>query len=49
MSVRFGEDEVKNVCRKNGLDFIIRGHQLMNNGFEFFANMKLVTIFSVSF
>jgi len=46
VSVCFGENEVQKVCRKLGLDFIVRAHQVMPNGYGFFANRKLVTIFS---
>jgi diadenosine tetraphosphatase ApaH/serine/threonine PP2A family protein phosphatase len=46
VSVCFGENEVQKVCRKLNLDFIVRAHQVMPNGYGFFANRKLVTVFS---
>ncbi|KAK0424831.1 hypothetical protein QR680_008879 [Steinernema hermaphroditum] len=46
VSVIFGEDIVYKTCHKLKLDLIVRGHQVMRNGYGFFANRKLVTIFS---
>jgi diadenosine tetraphosphatase ApaH/serine/threonine PP2A family protein phosphatase len=46
VSVCFGENEVQKTCKKLGLDFIVRAHQVMPNGYGFFANRKLVTVFS---
>ncbi|KAI6191974.1 Serine/threonine-protein phosphatase [Aphelenchoides bicaudatus] len=46
VSVCFGENELRKVCQKNNLDFIVRAHQVMPNGYGFFAGRKLVTIFS---
>jgi hypothetical protein len=45
-SVFFGEGEVKKICERHDLDIIIRGHQAMRNGFNFFANRRLATLFS---
>lgn len=46
MSYVFGEKVVAEFLSKHGLDLIVRGHQVMEDGYEFFANQKLVTIFS---
>ncbi|VDN91998.1 unnamed protein product [Brugia pahangi] len=46
VSVAFGEDIVYKTCKRLNLDLIIRAHQVMENGYGFFAGRKLVTIFS---
>uniref|UniRef100_A0A915IXW3 Serine/threonine-protein phosphatase n=1 Tax=Romanomermis culicivorax TaxID=13658 RepID=A0A915IXW3_ROMCU len=46
ISFVFGADIVETFCRTNGLDMIVRGHQVFPQGYEFFANKKLVTVFS---
>lgn len=42
----FGVEIVKAFCKKFGIDLIVRGHQVVEDGYEFFANRQLVTIFS---
>ena len=42
----FGEKIVLDFMQKNNLDLIVRGNQYVYNGYEFFAQNKLVTIFS---
>uniref|UniRef100_A0A914H4B7 Serine/threonine-protein phosphatase n=1 Tax=Globodera rostochiensis TaxID=31243 RepID=A0A914H4B7_GLORO len=44
--VLFGEDVVVKLCQLLGLDLIVRAHQCVANGFEYFASRKLLTIFS---
>merc|ERR1712199_61804 len=46
VSVSFGSDVVENVLRKEDLDLVVRAHQVVEDGYEFFAGKKLVTIFS---
>ena len=46
ISVTFSKEYVKNFVEKNNLDLICRAHQVVEEGFEFFADMKLVTIFT---
>uniref|UniRef100_F1LB22 Serine/threonine-protein phosphatase n=2 Tax=Ascaris TaxID=6251 RepID=F1LB22_ASCSU len=46
VSVAFGEDVVYKACKKMGLDLVVRAHQVMENGYGFFAGRKLVTVFS---
>ena len=42
----FSEKIVELYLAINGLDLIVRGHQVMEDGYEFFADHRLVTIFS---
>ena len=46
VSVIFGEKVVLDFNKKNDLDLIIRAHQVVDDGYEFFANRQLITIFS---
>ncbi|XP_073525865.1 uncharacterized protein [Phyllobates terribilis] len=46
VSSTFGADVVAEFLDKNDLDLICRGHQVVEDGYEFFANRRLVTIFS---
>lgn len=46
VSVIFGEKVVHDFNKKNDLDLIIRAHQVVDDGYEFFANRQLLTIFS---
>ena len=42
----FSEKVVEDFIEKHDLDLIVRGHQVQEDGYEFFAGQKLVTIFS---
>ncbi|XP_062109321.1 serine/threonine-protein phosphatase PP1 isozyme 3-like [Humulus lupulus] len=46
VSFTFGADRVTEFLRKQDLDLICRAHQVVEDGYEFFANRKLVTLFS---
>ncbi|KAF2285450.1 hypothetical protein GH714_004580 [Hevea brasiliensis] len=46
VSYTFGADRVIEFLQKHDLDLICRAHQVVENGYEFFANRRLVTIFS---
>lgn len=46
VSYVFSENVVKEFQQKHGLELIVRGHQVMEDGYEFFADKRLVTIFS---
>ena len=46
VSVIFGEKIVQEFNKKNDLDLIIRAHQVVDDGYEFFAQRQLITIFS---
>ncbi|KAL2345656.1 hypothetical protein Fmac_006941 [Flemingia macrophylla] len=46
VSCTFGPDVLANFLDKNDLDLVCRGHQVVEDGYEFFAKRRLVTIFS---
>ena len=46
VSFTFGEDVVTQFLRRHDLDLICRAHQVVEDGYEFFARRQLVTIFS---
>lgn len=46
VSFTFGPQIVSNFCKKFELDLICRAHQVVEDGYEFFANRQLVTVFS---
>lgn len=46
VSYTFSKQNVLDFCNKFKFDLIIRGHMVVEDGYEFFAKKKLVTIFS---
>uniref|UniRef100_A0A9J2PNN1 Serine/threonine-protein phosphatase n=2 Tax=Ascaris TaxID=6251 RepID=A0A9J2PNN1_ASCLU len=46
VSYAFGADVVGAFCYRMDIDLIVRAHQVVQDGYEFFAKRKLVTIFS---
>ncbi|KAL4204023.1 hypothetical protein AMTRI_Chr01g130110 [Amborella trichopoda] len=46
VSYTFGADKVAEFLNKHDLDLICRAHQVVEDGYEFFAKRQLVTIFS---
>ena len=46
VSFTFGSDVVTKFLKKHDLDLICRAHQVVEDGYEFFAKRRLVTIFS---
>ncbi|XP_057783483.1 serine/threonine-protein phosphatase PP1 isozyme 2-like isoform X2 [Salvia miltiorrhiza] len=46
VSYTFGAETVKEFLQKHDLDLICRAHQVVEDGYEFFADRQLVTIFS---
>nr|AAA98971.1 PP-1, PrP-1; phosphoprotein phosphatase; putative type-1 serine/threonine phosphatase; Method: conceptual translation supplied by author [Lingulodinium polyedra] len=46
VSFTFGPDVVQRFLRQHGLDLVCRAHQVVEDGYEFFARRALVTIFS---
>jgi len=45
-SFTFGTDVVSTACRNLDIDLVVRAHQVVQDGYEFFANRRLVTVFS---
>lgn len=41
-------DRVNAFCESNDIDMIIRGHECVLDGFERFAQGKLITVFSAT-
>ncbi|XP_042520405.1 serine/threonine-protein phosphatase PP1 isozyme 1-like [Macadamia integrifolia] len=46
VSFTFGADKVTEFLKKHDLDLVCRAHQVVEDGYEFFADRQLVTIFS---
>lgn len=46
VSFTFGSDIVGKFLKKHDLDLVCRAHQVVEDGYEFFAKRRLVTIFS---
>lgn len=45
---RFGPDRVQDFNRRNGLRLIIRAHECVQYGYEYFAGGELLTVFSAT-
>uniref|UniRef100_A0A914YXI3 Serine/threonine specific protein phosphatases domain-containing protein n=1 Tax=Panagrolaimus superbus TaxID=310955 RepID=A0A914YXI3_9BILA len=45
-SFGFGEDVLAEKCKELNIDLVARAHQVVQDGYEFFGNRKLVTLFS---
>lgn len=46
VSVTFGADIVQTFLDLHDLDLVVRAHQVVEDGYEFFAERRLVTVFS---
>ena len=46
LSFTFGPDVVQAFLKKHDFDLVVRAHQLVEDGYEFFAKRTLVTLFS---
>lgn len=46
VSFTFGPDLVQLFCKNHDLDLVCRAHQVVEEGYEFFAKRQLITIFS---
>ncbi|KAH0536893.1 hypothetical protein FGG08_006264 [Glutinoglossum americanum] len=45
-SFKFGPDVVSRFCQRHDMDLIVRGNQVLQDGYEFFSKRRLVTLFS---
>jgi len=46
VSYTFGNDVVISFLERNNLELVVRAHQVVEDGYQFFARRKLVTLFS---
>merc|ERR1719276_127959 len=46
VSFIFGPDVVSNFLDKHQMDLVVRAHQVVEDGYEFFAKRQLITVFS---
>ncbi|TVU44258.1 hypothetical protein EJB05_03694, partial [Eragrostis curvula] len=46
VSFTFGADVVSDFLRRHDLDLLCRAHQVVEDGYQFFADRRLVTVFS---
>ncbi|GAB5370018.1 hypothetical protein AAMO2058_001456300 [Amorphochlora amoebiformis] len=44
----FGPDVVMRFCARNNIDLVVRAHQVVMDGYEYFANGHLITVFSAT-
>ncbi|XP_018494763.2 serine/threonine-protein phosphatase alpha-3 isoform-like [Galendromus occidentalis] len=44
----FGEKQLNDFLDKFGFDVLVRGHEVVRNGYEFFGNRRCVTLFSAA-
>eukprot|EP01052_Picozoa_sp_SAG31_P009665 SAG31_NODE_512_length_14721_cov_17.995623_14_plen_234_part_00 len=45
---RYGPDRVKSFCADNDLKLIIRAHECVQDGYQYFASCHLITVFSAT-
>ncbi|ETO30408.1 hypothetical protein RFI_06712 [Reticulomyxa filosa] len=48
VSCVFGSDIARQFCIRNDIDLVIRAHQVVYDGFEYFAGGHLITVFSAT-
>lgn len=46
VGIQFGPDVTHNFCKYNNLDYIIRSHEVKNNGYDLAHEGKMITVFS---
>jgi protein phosphatase len=45
---KYGPDRVKDFCRDAGLKLVIRAHECVQDGYQYFASCHLITVFSAT-
>jgi len=46
VSFTFGTDIVREFCSAHNIDLLVRAHQVVEDGYEFFADQRCITVFS---
>jgi serine/threonine-protein phosphatase 5 len=46
VGIQFGPDITKAFCEKNGLDYVVRSHEVKQEGYEVMHDGKCITVFS---
>jgi serine/threonine-protein phosphatase PP1 catalytic subunit len=46
VSYTFGKEAVKSFCEQFKIELVCRAHQVVEDGYEFFANQRLITLFT---
>ena len=45
---KYGPDRVKDFCATAGLKLVIRAHECVQDGYQYFASCHLITVFSAT-
>ena len=46
VSYLFGKNELEDFLERNNINVLVRAHQVVEDGYEFYCGRKLITIFS---
>ena len=46
LSYLFGKNELEDFLERNNINVLVRAHQVVEDGYEFYCGRKLITIFS---
>jgi serine/threonine-protein phosphatase PP1 catalytic subunit len=44
----FGPDVISQFLQDHDMELIVRGHEIVDGGYQFFANLQFVTLFSAA-